>query len=239
MTSNTIYTSRAEFKPTYLYIKQHAITGKLYFGKTIKNPEKYMGSGTYWKKHIRKHGKKFVINLWYELFTNMHELTHFALLFSTEMDIVNSEQWANLIVETGVDNATGMLGKHHTTDTIKMMSGENHYAYGKTYEELFGEIAASNRKSNHSKLMTGELNPAYGKPGGMLGKHQSDEMKSNASKRQLGIPRTENTKIKLRKSKPKFECENCHKLIGGMNNLIQHQRSRKCLPFSNPEIILV
>lgn len=37
------------FEPTYLYIKQHSITGKLYFGKTVKNPEKYNGSGSPWR----------------------------------------------------------------------------------------------------------------------------------------------------------------------------------------------
>ena len=28
---------RQNFKPTYLYIKQHTVTGKLYFGKTTKD----------------------------------------------------------------------------------------------------------------------------------------------------------------------------------------------------------
>lgn len=33
------------YKPTYLYIKVHSITGMKYFGKTTKNPIKYDGSG--------------------------------------------------------------------------------------------------------------------------------------------------------------------------------------------------
>ena len=36
------------FSPTYLYIKQHSVTGKLYFGKTSKPypyVENYLGSG--------------------------------------------------------------------------------------------------------------------------------------------------------------------------------------------------
>ena len=47
MSSENIYTN---FKPTFLYIKQHTVTGKLYFGKTTQNPETYLGSGTYWTK---------------------------------------------------------------------------------------------------------------------------------------------------------------------------------------------
>ena len=43
--------------PTYLYVKQHSITGMKYFGKTTRNPIKYIGSGKYWKRHISKHGK--------------------------------------------------------------------------------------------------------------------------------------------------------------------------------------
>ena len=44
------------FKPTYLYIKQHSITGKLYLGKTTKqNLIKYTGSGKYWLRHLKVH----------------------------------------------------------------------------------------------------------------------------------------------------------------------------------------
>lgn len=91
-----------EFR-TYLYIKQHAVTGKLYFGKTRKNPEKYQGSGTYWQNHIKKHGKSAVVTLWYELFFDEEECKAFALEFSKKMDIVNSSSWLNLVDENGID----------------------------------------------------------------------------------------------------------------------------------------
>ena len=42
-----------DFCLTYLYVKKHAVTGKLYFGKTTaKDPIKYPGSGKYWSNHI-------------------------------------------------------------------------------------------------------------------------------------------------------------------------------------------
>ena len=48
----------------YLYIKQHSITNLKYFGVTKKkDPFKYMGSGTYWNRHISKHGKDQVKTL--------------------------------------------------------------------------------------------------------------------------------------------------------------------------------
>ena len=45
-----------EFKGAWLYIKKHAVTGMLYVGTTIRDPYKYLGSGTVWKRHIKKHG---------------------------------------------------------------------------------------------------------------------------------------------------------------------------------------
>jgi hypothetical protein len=88
---------------TFLYIKKHSITGLLYFGKTTKNPEKYYGSGKYWLKHIKKHGKKHVVTLWYCLFLDKDTLTSFALNFSKQNNIVKSDLWANLTEENGLD----------------------------------------------------------------------------------------------------------------------------------------
>jgi hypothetical protein len=98
------------FIPTFLYIKQHTITGKLYFGKTTKNPEKYLGSGRYWTKHIEKHGKEHVVNLWYCLFYDEEDCTKFALEFSNNHHIVESDDWANLMLENG---ATGGAVKNN------------------------------------------------------------------------------------------------------------------------------
>lgn len=92
-----------EFVPTYLYIKEHQITGLLYFGKTTKDPHTYLGSGKKWIRHIKKHGKDHVITLWARLFTSYNELTQFAITFSTENDIVKSKDWANLAPENGAD----------------------------------------------------------------------------------------------------------------------------------------
>ena len=39
------YNIRELFPTTYLYIKQHTVTGKLYFGKTMQDVNTYPGSG--------------------------------------------------------------------------------------------------------------------------------------------------------------------------------------------------
>lgn len=91
------------FKPTFLYVKKHTITGKLYFGKTtVKNPDKYLGSGSYWVNHITKHGKKHVETLWYCLFIDQEECTNFAIAFSAQQNICSSDDWLNIIPENGL-----------------------------------------------------------------------------------------------------------------------------------------
>ena len=83
----------------YLYEKQHKITGLKYFGKTIKDPYKYFGSGKYWMKHIKKYGSEHIatLNVW--TFEDQEECTAFALKFSLDNNIVESNDWANLKAE--------------------------------------------------------------------------------------------------------------------------------------------
>lgn len=89
--------------PTFLYIKRHTVTDKLYLGKTIRDPLKYNGSGLHWSPHIKIHGKENVETLWYCLFTEQEELTRFALLISEQQDIVRSDTWLNMKPENGID----------------------------------------------------------------------------------------------------------------------------------------
>lgn len=99
------------FIPTYLYIKQHNDTGLKYFGKTIKrNPIKYRGSGKYWRNHLKKYGNN-VTTIWYKLFENKEELVNYALTFSKENNIVDSKEWANIIVENGLDGGNPFWGQ--------------------------------------------------------------------------------------------------------------------------------
>lgn len=91
------------FKPTYLYIKQHSVTGKLYLGKySGTRVEKYVGSGKYWADHLKIHGKEHVVTLWYCLFFDVESLTNAAKTISQLCDIVKSDAWANLVEEDGL-----------------------------------------------------------------------------------------------------------------------------------------
>lgn len=86
----------------YLYVKQHSVTGLKYFGKTANNPYSYLGSGTYWTRHIKKHGKSGVQTLKVYAFEDQEEATKFAIEFSEKNNIVKSEEWANLMEENAL-----------------------------------------------------------------------------------------------------------------------------------------
>jgi hypothetical protein len=88
------------YTPTWLYIKEHTITGLRYFGKTKQNPQKYKGSGVNWTNHLLEHGDS-VKTIWTCLFESEEEIRDFARFFSDEFDIVKSNKWANAIPESG------------------------------------------------------------------------------------------------------------------------------------------
>jgi hypothetical protein len=122
MTSTSIYTP---ITPTYLYIKQHSITKKKYFGKTTKtNPYTYNGSGTYWLKHINKHGKEHIVTLWVSDLYYDTSIIEIALQFSADNDIVKSKEWANQIPENGLHG--GSVKDRKCTDETKAKMSDSH-----------------------------------------------------------------------------------------------------------------
>ncbi len=118
---------RQNFKPTYLYIKQHTETGKLYFGKTTKkNVERYTGSGIHWGRHISAHGKDKVVTLWFCLFTDIDTLVETAAKMSEIMDITGSDDWLNFKPESGLDGGSfkgfnGWASKKHSPEHIEKL----------------------------------------------------------------------------------------------------------------------
>jgi hypothetical protein len=89
-----------EFKPTWLYLKVHNTTGLKYFGKTVRNPYDYFGSGIRWNRHLKKHGYD-ITTVWTKLFINSEELRDYAIKFSHDNNIVESKEYANLMIEDG------------------------------------------------------------------------------------------------------------------------------------------
>jgi hypothetical protein len=99
------------FKPTWLYLKQHNKTGLKYFGKTVRDPKNYHGSGVYWNSHLKKHGYD-VTTIWQQLFTTEAELVAFALDYSQKNNIVESVEYANLKPEDGLMGGDTGITEH-------------------------------------------------------------------------------------------------------------------------------
>jgi len=138
------------FSPTALLVLTHNVTGLKYFCKTsqLDKLQYYKGSGVYWKRHRKVYGsdiKVGVLGLYYD----KDRCTAAALKFSKEQNIVQSEEWANLIEENGLDGQ-GV--------------GKNHVLYGKP-SKCIGQ-----KRPQTSAKVKGCLNGMYGKPSPMRGK---------------------------------------------------------------------
>jgi hypothetical protein len=174
------------FQPTYLYIKQHSVTGKLYFGKTIRNPEKYLGSGIRWQSHIKKHGKEQIDTLWYCLYYDRDECTKFALDFSEQQNIVESKEWLNLKAENGL-NAGG-----ECSSEVRLKMSESHKGKSQSAEHIAkrqasrkGYAASAETKAKIRNIRTGTTRSAEtkakisfankGRPGTFTGHTHSTE----------------------------------------------------------------
>jgi len=84
-------------------IKTHNVTGLKYLCVT-KNEDhnKYHGSGVYWKKHLRIHGRDIDTEIIFST-ESKNALAKAGIKYSALYDVVESCEWANLISETGYD----------------------------------------------------------------------------------------------------------------------------------------
>jgi len=103
----------------YLYKKTHNVTGLKYLGKTVsKNPSKYKGSGTKWRSHIIKYGYNVTTEILKECETP-DELKYWGQYYSALWNIVESEDWANLIEEAGPGGLWSNESKSKLSNTKK------------------------------------------------------------------------------------------------------------------------
>ena len=178
----------AEFKPTWLYIKQHVDTGLKYFGKTTAaDPYKYKGSGQYWLRHLTSHGKN-ITTLWCELFTDKELLIEYAKKFSIENNIVESSDWANLIPEAGHEDGGGVKGrsgKPHTEETKQKLREsrklQNDPRLGKTHRE---ESKEKIRQKRATQVISEESN--IKRSNTLLGHVFSEERNQKISRALIG-----------------------------------------------------
>ena len=87
-------------KPEKVYVMEHKVTGKLYFGHTSRNIKNYNGSGPKWIEHLKENGYK--INKHVLLETDDPVLLEKKCKeWSKLFDIVDSDLFLNVVEERG------------------------------------------------------------------------------------------------------------------------------------------
>ncbi len=186
--------------PTVLYIKQHSVTGLKYFGKTTRDPYKYNGSGKHWVPHIKKHGRKHIITTnVFGPFTNSIAISEFALAFSKDHNIVNSDLWANQKPENGIDGGVPGI-KRGPSGRKGIPNGPQQNPSNKPNGRKGISTGPNGRKGKPS----GKKGIPNGRKGIPIGPH-SDESKQKISDANKGKPRSAETRQKIsdaQKGKP-------------------------------------
>lgn len=200
----------------YLYVKNHNKTGLKYFGKTTKSdPHKYTGSGVYWKRHLSKHGNDYTTEI-IAKFDDEVQCQEFALNFSKQNDIVESNLWANLQEENGMDGSPkGHAGHKFTVEQLEKLSNISKTRwkdpqFRETMVEKQKESWTDRRREEQSKQRTGTKRPDHaeklrgrklneGHPFLIGGK--TDDHKHKISEALKGKPKSDQHKKNL--SKPK------------------------------------
>lgn len=172
----------------YLYVKQHSVTGLKYFGKTTKaDPYKYRGSGHHWLRHIKKHGIEFIETIELYEFQDQEEATKFALEFSKKHQIVESPEWANLIVENATDGGSEK-GQNLWSEASKLKRSKTYSGCGNPlYGKMRKDLSARNKlpkawvtNGHEDKLILREDLDSY---------LQLGYIRSRTQNNNLGVPR--------------------------------------------------
>jgi len=188
----------------YLYKKTHRITGLKYLGKTSKNPYKYLGSGLNWIQHIKEYGKEIDTEILKECNSN-EEVSFWGRYYSDLWNVSTSNEWANIIPETGGSaagrkrpqkaieiTANKNRGKTRTAEFKANRTGSLNSFFNKKHSEETKKIM-----SQHHADVSGSNNPMYGKP--------------HPNKGKTGI-------WKWSKAVVLTKCPHCDRDIGGISN---------------------
>jgi len=196
----------------YLYVKTHNKTGLKYLGKTIsEDPYSYPGSGKYWSAHLEKHGNDVSTEILLET-NDSDELIRQGIYYSENPRVVESNIWANLIVEKGDGGDTSQCEAWQVYYSQRDFSGENNPFFGKSHsaktKEKLAESASKQwtgvPKSKEHKEKIRQAN---------TGKIFTEERKQNISLACKG--RVAHNKDK---AAPVHYCQHCKRNIAGYSN---------------------
>ena len=191
------YLYRALDNPTRLYIKQCPHCGLKYFGKTVvEHIEQYQGSGIRWTRHLKKHNV-IPVHLWNSDWYYDTAISRFALKFSHINKIVESQNWANLADENGLNGGNLLLYK--TDDEIKQINNKrintNIEKYGVPYinqtqerREYYKQIFTNRiiSEPTKEKMSVAKKGKGLNEENNNYGNSWTDEQKQAQSKQMKG-----------------------------------------------------
>ncbi len=161
------------FQPTALLVMTHNVTGLRYFCKTSRLDELcyYKGSGVYWKRHLRKHGRNVSVDV-IGVYHDKQECMDVAKQFSQENMIGANPAWANLIPENGLDGAP-VGAAHPLFGKPSTCIGQKRPWVGKRGADnpMWGKSWSDEQRKQATLQRTGKrLNRPLGSKSGMKGK---------------------------------------------------------------------
>jgi hypothetical protein len=186
------------FVPTALLVMEHNVTGMKYFCKTtlFYRIRSYKGSGVAWTKHLKEHGNDVKVTV-HGFYLNEHTCVAAAKSFSVANNIVESDEWANLVIETGKIGAimkgerNPFYGKTHTPETVERLRLQK---IGKSVNK--GAYQSPEKRAKISASLRGRSNPVISVK--LKGRKLSEEHKAKVIAARKGYTHSMETKEKLR-----------------------------------------
>lgn len=221
-------------------IKTHNQTNFKYLCKTACNdPIKYLGSGKHWKRHLKKHGRDVSTEILYQS-EDLNDFNQQCLQTSYELNVVSSNEWANLIDETGLDGGTTHNNPHwlknfkHSKETKRKIGDASRHSMKLRKER--GEDLGTFRGRTHTKESRIKISESR------VGIKFSDKHRENISKAKKGqlSNLTNATRQKISKCMHEmaivsYRCNICGEL-GNMGSLAQYHKSCQLNKKYKPEV---
>lgn len=137
MSNDVIYEEVIENPYGFIYITTNMCDGKRYLGqKKFDNEwQNYLGSGTVFKRAVKKYGKENFVRNIIDIAYSDNELNQKEYDYSVFLNVVDSNDWYNLVYGGGT--TTGYHASNETKRKIgnkakeRFANPENHPMYGK------------------------------------------------------------------------------------------------------------
>jgi group I intron endonuclease len=144
----------------FIYITTNMVNGKKYLGqkKFDEYWKNYLGSGTVFKRAIKKYGKENFTRNIIQVCYSKEELDKAEYDLTIFLNVVEDPNWYNL-KEGGSNGKYGEEAKRKISENHADVSGENHPMYGKHITEEHNKRL----QEGHREKCSGENNPWYGK----------------------------------------------------------------------------